>query len=41
MSQKLIADKPSPNPLFFNNGLLNIKKMLLRFWEKKHFQRGM
>jgi hypothetical protein len=23
MSQKLIADKPSPNPLFFNNGLLN------------------
>jgi hypothetical protein len=22
MSKKLIADKPSPNPLFFNNGLL-------------------
>jgi putative transposase len=22
MSQKLIANKPSPNPLFFNNGLL-------------------
>ncbi len=24
MSQELIANKPSPNPLFFNNGLLRV-----------------
>jgi len=24
MSKKLIANKPSPNPLFFNNGLLKL-----------------
>jgi len=31
MSKKLITNKPSPNPLFFNNGLLKNEKFLEKY----------